>query len=504
MKRMVLLFLLLLGAFLSCWMYKINTPVNRPDEYADGYDPDAGAWWNTGSVKVDDDWKLDPEIPLNYIPVPGENELYMVIDNDGKIIGYRQREQQIDGSWLWKDVNPDIPDNYEPVEGLENVYKVTSEDGTVSYYKYIRNDDDTFAFVEVDENGNPIGKDRDATTIDGRHVHITGNIYSYLDEHGVVIGYDRRVSKGDGTYEWAEATLPQLPDLSAAASQMQLPAMQGLPSSSRDTSALDAMADKMAAANAAAGSGGTDVYDIDINITNPSAQQPSQGNTADLTPSQPTVVDNGDGTHTETVTVREVKNVDGWKTTYETYVKKVYDDEGNLISTYSDGPYEVETHQDIVKETDPPQGDKSKKEATLQAEYARVCGSFTYNTELEKEVFGALNAQRVENGLNSLEMTETANMVAKLRAADMAAYDVSSGDLPTYGSLGSMIGEYSVQSVAPGENLWKSIPRTCDEIHTRLQAVESTRKTRMGEYVTQYGIGIAEKDGNYYICEVVL
>ena len=143
MRQLVMLLVLLVACFLGSWTYRIKTPINRPDEYAEGYDASAGAWWNTGKVEVDDEWKLDPEIPLNYMPVPGENELYMVIDNDGKIIGYRQRIKQIDGSWKWEDVNPDIPDNYEPVKGLEDVYKVTAEDGTVKYYKYIRNDDDT-------------------------------------------------------------------------------------------------------------------------------------------------------------------------------------------------------------------------------------------------------------------------------------------------------------------------------------------------------------------------
>ena len=110
-------------------------------------------WWLNNDESVDSDGVLDPEIPLNYIPVPGSIELYMVIDDDGNIVKYRERKQQEDGSWVWKDVNPDIPADYEPAPGLDNVYKVTNKDGTVSYYKYIRNDDDTFAFIPVDENG---------------------------------------------------------------------------------------------------------------------------------------------------------------------------------------------------------------------------------------------------------------------------------------------------------------------------------------------------------------
>ncbi len=496
MKRIILLFIILFAAFLGTWTYRLNTPVNRPDEYAEGYDPDAGAWWKSGAVAVDDDWRLDPEIPLNYLPVPGENELYMVVDDDGKIIGYRKRTKQIDGSWLWEDTNPDIPDNYEPVEGLENVYKVTAEDGTVTYFKYIRNDDDTFAFVEVDENGNVIGKNRDATTIDGAHVHITGNIYSEVNEHGVVIGYDRRVDNGDGTFSWVETDLPELPDMSAMQGDMELPSVSAGDTPTLDTSDVDAMAQKMAEANAQANAGSTDVYNIDITENG--------GNTVDITPDTPTVINNGDGTHTEVEVVKETKNVDGWTTTYETYVKKTYDDAGNLISTISEGPYEVSSSQNITKETEPPQADRSQKREVLSEEFSRVSGSYTYQTDIESEVFALVNAKRTENGLQRLTYSEDADQMAKLRAADMAAYDMSSGDLPTYGSLGSMAAEYSVSTAAPGENLWKSIPRSADEIHTRFQAIESSRNTRMNEKASKYGIGIVEQNGYYYICEVFL
>lgn len=72
------------------------------------------------------------------------------------------------------------------------------------------------------------------------------------------------------------------------------------------------------------------------------------------------------------------------------------------------------------------------------------------------------------------------------------------------GSLGAMLSDYSVTSPAPGENLWKTVTRTSDEIHTRFQAVDSARKARMGEQITQYGIAIAEVNGYFYVCEVFL
>ena len=501
MRQLVILFVMLFACFLGSWTYRIKTPVNRPDEYAEGYNIDAGAWWNAGKVEVDEDWKLDPEIPLNYMPVPGEDELYMVVDNDGKIIGYRKRTKQIDGSWKWEDVNPDIPDNYEPVEGLENVYKVTNEDGTVKYYKYIRNDDDTFAFVEVDSKGNVLNKNRDATTIDGKHVHITGNIYSLLDDHGVIIGYDKRVENDDGTYSWVDTTLPKVSDIDSLAGDFSLPNTGTMNAGSLDTSDMNKMAQQMADANSAAANGSSDTYDVNVTVNPGSFTTPGM---TDITPDTPTVINNQDGTHTEIEIVKETKNIDGWTSTYETYVKKTYDDAGNLISTISEGPYEVDTQQNITKETDPVQGNTNQKQDTLSGEISRVAGSYSYKTDLGKEVFTLLNAQRTKNGLSALTMSDTAMQIAKLRAADMAGYDTSSETLPTYGSLGAMLSDYKVTSTAPGENLWKSISRSADDIHTRFQAIDSSRKTRMNSNVIQYGVAIAERNGYFYICEVVL
>ena len=135
MKRLIALAVALVFCFFGVWYYKINAPVSRPDEYQEGTQSEAGVWWDSSVVKSESSkWTLDPSIPLNYIPVPGEDELYMVVDTDGKILAYRKRKKQIDGSWEWEDVNPDIPEGYEPVPGLKNVYKVT-KNGKVKYYK---------------------------------------------------------------------------------------------------------------------------------------------------------------------------------------------------------------------------------------------------------------------------------------------------------------------------------------------------------------------------------
>lgn len=199
MKRITLTFMILLSVFFTIWGVKMKHPINRPENVKEDTET---PWYETKyqAPKADDEWTLDPEIPLNYIPVPGEDELYMVVDDSGNITNYRKRVKQADGSWVWQDVNPDIPDNYEKVDGLDNVYKVTNKDGTTEYKQYVRNDDDTYCFVPVDEKGNPLDLKNDASTISKNYVHADGNIYALYNKDNVKMGYRERVKNNDGSY----------------------------------------------------------------------------------------------------------------------------------------------------------------------------------------------------------------------------------------------------------------------------------------------------------------
>ena len=161
MKKISILFVGLLITFLGLWAVKAKTPTERPDAYLHGVDDTDGAWWlsvSTESSEIASGGELDPELPSNYIPLLGYKETYMVIGENGAIEEYRQRTRQDDGSWLWQTVDPNIPEYYEAVPGLENVYKVTEKDGRVHYLKYIRNEDSTFCFIDVDEEGQLLNK----------------------------------------------------------------------------------------------------------------------------------------------------------------------------------------------------------------------------------------------------------------------------------------------------------------------------------------------------------
>ena len=174
MKNIFITLGVLLTAFFVSWGIKARMPVERPDNVMTNTDV---PWYMSSySSTVENEWMLDPTIPDNYIPVPGEDEVYMIVDTSGNITGYKHRYMQEDGTWVWEDANPDIPDNYELVEGSENLYKVTDAEGNVTYYLYVRNEDNTYAFVPCDEFGVPYYDGEDAEIIASNYVHEDGNI----------------------------------------------------------------------------------------------------------------------------------------------------------------------------------------------------------------------------------------------------------------------------------------------------------------------------------------
>lgn len=309
MKKVVLILAVLVVAFIGIWAFRMRQPLKPTDPYAAGLSDDA-PWWETSPNETptpDSEWVLDPEIPSNYIPVLGGNELYMVIDENGNILKYRQRIRQEDGSWIWQDVDPNIPQNYEPVPGLENVYKVTESDGTIHYYKYTRNQDDTYYFTEVDENGNPLTNDTPSNgDIPPNYVHVGDNIYAVYNDYGVLIGYKKRVQNADGSYSW-----------------------------------IDTEAPNNNGENENTGSGGSWVWTGGGIPGIDSGQQTGTGTGGDIniTVSDPVKTEQG---YVEKETLIEGKEEGNWYVTYETIITKEYDSSGELISTKKDGPTETD------------------------------------------------------------------------------------------------------------------------------------------------------------------
>lgn len=464
MKKISILFLALLMVFCGTWIIKMKSPVNRPDDAQAGT---SSPWWENGDLpEADPEWVLDPEIPANYIPVPGAIEIYMVIDNDGNIIKYRERTQQEDGSWVWNDINPDIPENYEPVPGLSNVYKVTNSDGTVSYFKYIRNDDDTYAFVPVDSNGDPLPEDEkqdDPNTIPQNYVRIKDtNIYGVYNEYGVCIGYkERRFDTDKNEYYWVDAEKPIFED-------------------KKEDDKTDST--KPTEDNSNQGT------------TTPTVTEPKP--TIPNTNTQPTEPNEYEGyTETETITSQETKG--GWVITYETVITRVYDKNGDLVKTSKDGPNEVSRKQ--ISDDDENVPDPSKIAATLQGEYARVSVGMVFKEDMAQEVLNIINTERVASGMPAFVLNKSSNAayLATIKACDMAIYNHSDPDSPMYGTASELCDKFDIENSNVTEIQWRAYNNTAEQIARRLYLLHGDKLTT--ESYDEIGLTIVAKGAYYYI-----
>ena len=252
----------------------------------------------------------------------------------------------------------------------------------------------------------------DATVIDGKHVHITGNTYSLLNDAGIVIGYEKRVQNDDGTFSWVFTDMPSVSDIGQG---FTLGDDVSLQSPNLDTSSLDAMAQQMAEANSAAANGTGDTYNITINNNSGgSANDMIEG--AQNNPPQNQVIQNADGTHTEIQTIRETKTIDGYTTTYETLVKKTYDSSGNLINSFQEGPYEVSKEQSITQETEgAPNPDA--KEATLSGKLPEYAAAEFYDRYCKPSSSRSERCQSWEN--RTLHIIRDGNSYADLRSLEL-------------------------------------------------------------------------------------
>jgi len=480
MKKLLTLFVALVLIFMGTWVFKSKSPSNRPDNIINST---ASIWWNASAAELpnaDKNWVLDPEIPENYIPVPGEDELYMVVDENGLITAYRQRTKQDDGSWLWETVNPDIPDNYEKVEGLDDVYKVVNEDGTVSYFKYIRNEDDTYAFVPVDEKGNPL-KDTvpNGSEIPDNYKRVSGNVYAVYNENGVIIGYKERKVDSDGNYYWVDCEKPK----------------EAVSSGTSYNSGSTTNSNNM---------GNNNIFQNypNLNYNGGGSNNNGTGNNNNNN-TQSEVITNGNGTYTQTETIITTETTGGWVITYQTVVTRTYSNKGELISTKKDGPTEISKVRATSDSGDTP--DKSKVASTLSGEYARVSTGLYYNTSLAQDVVTQINAERTASGLASLTLSTNSSegMIAAIRSADMATYNHSDYDSALYGNLYEMCKTFGVSCSAPSEIIWKTTSdKSASAIASRLQVMSNGSLTS-GEYNT-IGLSIVSKGGYYYIDAILL
>lgn len=501
MKKISSVFLALLVIFCLVWVIKPKTIIDNTIPVVD----ESGAWWLSGNgekISVNEEWILDPEIPENYVPVPGEKEVYMVIGENGEITQYRKRTQGKDGSWIW-DTIKNIAMDINPTE-IEDIFEIKTNN-TTEYLKYIRNEDNSFAFVESDKDGNIIGFDVPVSNkIPENYIKIKGNIYAVIDENGVIICYKEKIVDENGNITWKNVgrpesapnvqtgsfttkkpeTVPSIP-LTTTTSSQTLPSWTLPPLTTSNKNETDKPSPNSKP---------------ETSVTTKPFTPPSTSDTNNSS----TPNDTPDGSYTETETTTEFKIVGEYKVKYETKIIKTYNKNGELLSTKKEGPKEVSREKIIFEESEKP--DKNKVESTLKNEFIRMSEKVTYETELMNEIFTLLNKERKDNGINTLSMNSNseAMMIAKIFAADMALYNHADEISPLYGTLNDLIVKYKVNAEYSSSNIWKCTPKNAEQIHTRLQTLQNSKDIRMNKQFKDVGIAVVEKNGYYYIIELFI
>ena len=461
MKQSFLILLLSLVCFFGAWTFKVRASVARPQDAATGIEQTA--WYENKytAPKPDEAWILDPEIPLNYIPVPGEDEVYMVMSDAGDIQKYRQRRQLSDGTWQWSDIDYDNSNGMEAVDGQDCLYAITGEDGKKVYKKFVKHDDNSFCYVDTDSKGKPLDIGTSAETITPDYVHLDGNTYAKYNGDGVMEGYRERVKDGNGNLVWAMGSAPTI-----STGGLSVGMAGGMNNGSMDAGVI---------------TNGVSVPPVDTT---------------------PQTIQNGDGTYTEKETQINTETVNGQQITYQTVITRVYDAEGNLLETSKDGPHEV-SRETLGSGQQP---NPANIAGSLEGEVARVSASVSYDTAMAQDILALLNAERISAGLPQLSMDtqSEAYKVALIKAADMATYDYASANSPTYGTIGDIVARFSLASASPSENIWKASSQTAQDVHTRFQSNNDSRTVRMSTGYTSVGIAVVQQSGQTYVAEVYL
>ena len=467
MKKLILIFAVSVVILGTVWYFKSTTPAERNDTVQ--YNKGAGVWWDTtmwANVKTDTDWILDPNIPPNYIPVLGLEETYMVLNEDGTVNRYRKRVKDDAGNWIWSDIiEDDMPVSFQPSAVDDDIYSYIGSSGEEELYRYVRNGDDSYAFVPVDRNGEDIGYEiPQGEYIPDNFVLVDGNIYASLDDHGVIVKLWERNINELGAIYWQEIHRPY-----------QI-----------------------------AGSGITEPYsDWDSNHLSPVTTQITTSKPTETTPvTLPNGVSLGEGQTCSTETYTESKTTGGWKVTYETVYTYIYNADGSLFATYKDGPNEVERVQ-VVEQHSDLSAEIAAIEPNIQAEAIRVAAGLTYKRDIAASVLAGLNAYRTENGIVPLSMNydSDAGRLAEIYAADMAKYNSGDIESPLYGTIEDLAARYGITKTI-SINVWRCAEKSAEDINKRLQSVESSRSVRMDGSKSEVGISIVAKDGFFYIAEV--
>ena len=444
-KWIIIIFAVLAGILALVWFAAVKNPIQLKNN-----NQTQGSIAKQLKTTPDAEWILDPEIPADYIPVPGEDNLFMVVASDGSIKEYRQRRKAEDGSWLWETVNNDTCKTYEKVKDTDYGTVFKEKEGDFERYKrFVIDSNGGFAWVDTDDTGLDLSLPEGATLPDN-YVPQVDNIYAVYNDKGVLQSFLKR-SLNNGNYDWQLVGTPRA-----------------------------ASADSLDANNPTGGTGTESNLLADFqfgDITYDDVVWSPSGNEK-----------------TTTARYRHTKEENGYTVVYETKITKKEDKDGNLLSTQKE-EYEVSRTPSTGVT-----GNLNAVANTLDGEVQRIATRVTFNTDLANRLLDLLNADRNSVKLGSLLM-DNGNLykIAQIKAAEMAINQSAVKDSALYGTINTLATRYGVNLTNPQETVLLAMPTDANTIHTKFQSNSDVKALRMN--AKSIAITVVEYNGKYYIYE---
>lgn len=487
MQKLLITLTALVLLFGGLWAYKLKTAkIEKTSETVETVKKDM--WWledtDYSIEDVEEEWLLDATIPSNYVPVPDADELYMVIDDNGNIIEYRHR-YKLEGdedTWYWETVEEEKESEFKPVEGKEGLFYKLNDKGEKEYYKYIRNEDNTYAYVRVDENGSSlelkenIEKVEETQKIPENFIEIKDDLFAVLNDNNVVIGYVNKDTDENNNILWSEITQGEIENK--------------LENEKKPTISITTK-EPLVVTSPVITTKPPVVTTAPVHSDTPTATvttKPSENET--------------DKSYTKEVTELSTKIVGDYKITYETTYIYTYDADGILISTKKGATKEISRVKVDEGTLNPPTIEKD-----IDKELERVSTGISIDETMAQTILSKLNSERAEKGKNALSMSVNSEIykAAVLYACDMAQYNHSDISTMSYGRLTELFELYNIKSNGSvGQHLWRCLTsNTASDVHSRFQSIESCREERMNEKFTNVAIVVIENNGYYYICELL-
>ncbi|WP_017185143.1 CAP domain-containing protein [Alkalibacillus haloalkaliphilus] len=114
--------------------------------------------------------------------------------------------------------------------------------------------------------------------------------------------------------------------------------------------------------------------------------------------------------------------------------------------------------------------------------------------EFEKEVHALVNEEREKEGLEPVEFSEEASVVAREKSRDMAVNNYFDHQSPTYGSPFDMMDEFGLQYMAAGENIAMG-QRSPEQVMDGWMNSDGHRANILSDSFTHLGVGYVQ-DGH--------